>query len=840
MELLSSFLACGIWPALPLTGYGLLQPVLRTHRIQPLPLITALALTSVAGIAVWSGVLLGAAIFGVYQAEYVGLLGWIISLLGLIRLILLKQPDLSRQIHLRMSAWDAILIAGLVLAAGLYLGFPTESIWGGRDQGVYASHGVYIAQHGRLDVPYPWPQDADSIFSEAFRGFPGFYRTQPFMTVQFAHLFPVWLAQAFSTFGPHGVFRLNAALALLSAGMFYGLCRSAIPKPYAVVATLFLALNPSQLWLARITLTEIFAQLFIISGLFMLLHALQDQNQNQDRDQNQDQDTGLARWAGVFLGCSALIRFDALLLVPLLLVLHLTWKWAEVPIPRKPVWSALYQGALPTFALAVGYYAVLSRPYFLDLSAHFRKLGFVCIVCVLALFATTPDILKRVRSWLSSQTLFRFISSVVLVLAIYAYWIRPVMEPYATIHWPGHLLDGVRDYREDSLVNLAHYLSPFVVWPAIFGWLIVWHRVAVGKTAFHLTAVLVIVGGFSALYLWNPSISPDHFWAIRRFVPVVIPGFIFFASVGIWSGLGKFSKGGALSIALPLLVFLLIFLIRADALLFTFAENKGLFEQLQQLAKSLPRGEIILAHDAGGWAAWTTPLYVAFDRQVVPLNVHTDEGKKAFDTWVTRQVAQQKPVYFLYEGESLFLCGFEANQLDKIILSRPYIEKTYTPLPRQIARERKPVILYKITGKDKEPDYRYVNLGGQVVLGVQQVGLGLQERTSNGQPIRWTNGKAKLVVPLNPQCLPKALKIYLASTGPKGTQLRVLVNGHALFNDHLPPGKWSNIFDLTDVRLDKRLTIELLSDTFVPREVIKDATDPRTLGVLVRDISLLG
>jgi 4-amino-4-deoxy-L-arabinose transferase-like glycosyltransferase len=240
--------------------------------------------------------MLTAAVAGFYRAEYFGLLGWVVT--GVSLWLLFKQHSRCK-LSFKFTFWDWVLAVGLIVAAGLYLGFPTESILGGRDQGVYANHGIHIANHGRLDVPYPWPENVSNIFALYFGEFPGFYKTQPTMTAQFAHLFPVWLAQVFSTFGYHGLFRLNGIFALLSLSIFYGLCRFALPKSYAASATLFLALNPSEIWLARITLTEILTQLFILSGLWLLLLALENNSKL------------LARWAGIFLGFSALVRIDS-------------------------------------------------------------------------------------------------------------------------------------------------------------------------------------------------------------------------------------------------------------------------------------------------------------------------------------------------------------------------------------------------------------------------------------------------------------------------------------------------------------------------------------------------
>lgn len=273
----SAVAAVGILPALPLSGYWAFVRPNRTSETSQFPAITSFSLMTVAGIAMWSPLLLLSAAAGLYRAEYLGLIGWGVSLLAL-RGLSWRGPVLSDLVA-RLTPWDWVLAVGLLGAGGLYLGFPQESILGGRDAGVYANHGVFIAHHGRLGIPYPYHQELRSLFEPAIPDspkfyLPGFYLTSPAMTVQFSHLLPAWLAQAFSTFGHHGLFRLNGVLAMLFLPIFYGLCRSAVTEPYAVIATLFLAFNPSEIWLARSTLSEIFTQLFIWSGVLLLTLAL--------------------------------------------------------------------------------------------------------------------------------------------------------------------------------------------------------------------------------------------------------------------------------------------------------------------------------------------------------------------------------------------------------------------------------------------------------------------------------------------------------------------------------------------------------------------------------------
>jgi len=822
MNLFSMIAAFGVWPALPLTGNLLFARHYRTLGTNPFPLVTSFSLTTVAGIAIWSVPMLLAGMVGVYRAESFGLLGWVITLSQVIWLLKKRKPALS--ISLKSSVWDWVLAVGMILAAVLYLCFSTESILGGIDQGVYANHAIYIANHGRLDVPYPWNESHNSVFSNIFEGFPGFFKTKPTMTVQFAHLFPVWLAQAFSTFGHYGLFRANGIFALLSLGTFYGLCRAVFPKPFAVVATLFLAFNPSQLWLARTTLTEILAQLLIWSSILLLLQSLHSNSKV------------LAQWAGIFLGLSTLTRIDSLLLIPLFLISYLVVKFLKDPLLKKTIWFAFSQLVILFFSLAIFYYAFFSTPYFQYTYSLFVKSSMLTAFAVLLILVTPKKIIDSVRPYLTSKIFITLIVITIILLTTYAYWIRPIVEPYAVFNLPfKYPLNGLRDYREDSLINLARYLSPFVVWSAIFGWLMALWAVSQQKQN-GLIVLVTVIGGFSGLYLWNPYISPNHFFAIRRFVPVIIPGFIFFASLGIWWIVKKFSKTWFVVASISIFVLISTFILEANATIVTFAENHGYFIQLQQLSEKLPENKLILAN---GSTTWLTPLYIAFDRKVIPINLSNSKNITALNSWVLEQLNQQKPVYLLNEDQlgRFRTIGWQSSKLDEIVLSRSFIESTVKPLPKKILAEQKIISLYKITGLSNT-DYLNVVLGAEWAWDIQESGF-IGQEWHGSKPFRWTNGTAKLVVPLNEQRLPQALQIDLESTGSRGTKLSVVVNGKELFNNQLASGSWSATLSLADVELGKTATIELLSDTWVPKEMIEGSEDSRTLGVAVLGVKLL-
>ena len=419
---------------------------------------------------------------------------------------------------------------------------------------------------------------------------------------------------------------------------------------------------------------------------------------------------------------------------------------------------------------------------------------------------------------------------------IYAYWVRPHSGHYSIFNEPGHFLHGTRTYREDSLINLAQYLSPFVIWAMVIGWfLMFWDMVRHGRYLF-FTGVLMVTSGFSILYLWDPSISPDHFWAIRRFVPVVIPGMIFFAAFGAWQMIRKIPRTLAITVSILILGILSLFTIKSDALIFNFAENKGSFKQIQALADHLPKDQIILSGGGIYPATWETPLYISFDRRVVPIDLDLKAGIDAAKTWLEKGTGEHRTFYLLYEGKSL-IKGLNGIEIYKTELSRQFTEQAVHPLPKAILREERTIGLYKISSMIS--DYETIDVGSEKCFGVMESGFHGQE-WSGGKPFRWTDGKAKLVVPLNPEHPVRALRMEILSHGPKEVKLKIFLNNRELYQGQVFPGKsWAKTFGLAGRLLGNQAIIEIISDSFIPKEVIAGSVDTRTLGVTVQDIRLL-
>ena len=98
-------------------------------------------------------------------------------------------------------------------------------------------------------------------------------------------------------------------------------------------------------------------------------------------------------------------------------------------------------------------------------------------------------------------------------------------------------MDGTRTYDEWSMHWLAWWLGWLTLAVAVFAATVLVRRILDparrGDDPVHdWVAPLVVVLGTTALTLWRPGISPDHPWADRRFVPVVLPGLLLLACYG--------------------------------------------------------------------------------------------------------------------------------------------------------------------------------------------------------------------------------------------------------------------------------------------------------------------
>lgn len=796
-------IAAGVLPAIPALGWYLLGKTLG-HELGSL---SRLALMCAVGLVPWSILFLITALLGIYSAFWLGVLAWLIAA-GV--LIALRRS--RRTVFKALSKFDWLLAVILSLAAYLYIAFAGDSILGGRDQGVYANQAISLARHGQLDRPFPGGKETRETVQSFAHTYgvgefylPGLYNTYPNITVQFSAVFPLWLAQAYSTAGHRGIFALNGLLALLSLAVFYALCSLAVRNSYALGATVLMAFLPSQIWIARVTLSEPLAQLLVLSGLALFALSLKREN---------DQ---MAIWAGGLLGLTSLVRLDGFLLLPLLGFAQLIFRFSETySAPEQRVWRNMYYAFISIALAAIAYYLYSVNWYFIDNQSYLLPIA-VATAIVFSLHVLNVE--KTIKFVIPFRPIFFWgVACGMVLLFIYAYWMRPNLDPYALITRPGSVLLGTRDYREDSLVNMAEYVSFPVLVFSVAGLIL-----ALRKLPKELWPLTVVGLGYALLYFWKPHVAPDHFWAIRRYVPVVIPAIVFFA-VFAFALFNKRLEGLLAQLAtIGAVLFLVVFLFRLDKHHIFVAENRGSYGQIARLAQEIPANAVVLTplpHIA-------TPLLMAFDKWVVPIDYADSKKSAAMLAWLEQHTGTEKPVYLL-DQNAWGHQGLDHSLVGEHVIERTFLAPTTKPPVKNLQHVTEPVYLYKVMGVSSEPQAQL--FGFRPVWGRPENGFYNPEVGLDGA-FRWTRKQADMQVRVPESDQAPYIEFGLTAVVP--TQLVLRLGKILLFEGEIKPGWWQKKFLLPKQLVGKEAVLAIESSTFVPKQRGM-GEDNRELGVALR------
>ena len=190
--------------------------------------------------------------------------------------------------------------------------------------------------------------------------------------------------------------------------------------------------------------------------------------------------------------------------------------------------------AVPTL---VGWLDVtrLSFGYYRDERHHIAPIFYagyalLLILPVVVLISWQP----RVRRWLESPELPRRASIVIGVLIGAGFTFLASRPLWMVAHGKyseavvglqqsaGDTIDGGRSYDEQTVHWLAQYFGWPVVVLGVVGYVLLVRRCLRNRSLPTLGPITVGLA-MSLLYLWGSQITPDQPWAMRRFVPVVLP-----------------------------------------------------------------------------------------------------------------------------------------------------------------------------------------------------------------------------------------------------------------------------------------------------------------------------
>jgi hypothetical protein len=512
----------------------------RVWRSRVLLAAPELLAAAVAGFAVGPMFLLLTGHFSAALGVPLGLIGAAVgcALAGL------ADPAPDRR-DLRFSAAAVVIV---VLWFAYNVRYTAQDVYNTRDPSTYTITAEWLVHHGSLVI-----HTHNEIFGSppgAQVGTTSFAMVAPnTLHAQGDHLLPVLLSLSGRMFGTATLLRTNTVLAAIALLVFFGLARRVVGSLLGLVALLALAVSMPYIYVGRDAYTEPLTMLCLMGAL---VFAHRGWTTRRPRD-----------WAvcGLAAGASTCVRVDtygALLGVVAAVTLYVAVASGERR--RRAVQGAAALAAGAALPLALGYLDLshLSRQYYGSQHANITHLiGLLALSALLSPLCVWLAWRTRVRSWLTSAVFARRAPQVAWVLLGVVFVLLASRPWWQTTHGPcypdvanmqrvsGVGIDCTRSYNEQTL----HWQAMYLGWPTValaFAGYGVLATQLVRRRVHAYVGVLAMGASMSSLYLYTSQVSPDQPWAIRRYVPVVIPLFLIAAMAALRA---LWRRGGAGALA---------------------------------------------------------------------------------------------------------------------------------------------------------------------------------------------------------------------------------------------------------------------------------------------------
>jgi hypothetical protein len=491
-------------------------------------------------IVAWLVVSLPLLLAGMYR------LGPALALFTPVAFVLLKLGFLDRTrreltvgLHGPVSWW----VTGGTLAVAVGFGvlevlMASEQVIVRRDPSSYVQFATWLVDHGRLPIDeYRWAFGGGDPALEY--GGPAFYEHEGSVTPQFMAGMPMVLALGGWIGGTGAMLAMAPVLGACAVLAFGGLTARLVGPRWAPLGALALALTLPMQWVARSTYSELPALVLLLGGL-ALAHDVRELESGAARIR--------AFLAGLALGLILLVRIDAVRdLLPIVVFAGLLA--ARGRRTGLPLGAGLAVGA--GAGLVEGF--VLSRPYLDYLSDSLVPALLLAVVVV----AATGVLVGALRSRVTGPRLRRSgaaisrgrlpdLAAVVVVAVLAGFVIRPFVQTVrrqprtpddeVNVRFIEEIqrinqlveIDGLRQYSELSLHWVIWYLGIPAVLAAGVAAAALARRLLRRRDGEWVLPYLMIAWT-TVTILWRPGITPDHPWASRRLISIVLPGLLLLA-----------------------------------------------------------------------------------------------------------------------------------------------------------------------------------------------------------------------------------------------------------------------------------------------------------------------
>jgi Dolichyl-phosphate-mannose-protein mannosyltransferase len=726
---------------------------------------------------------------------------------------------------------------------------PSEYLLGGRDPGTYVGAMGMIARTGSIAYTDPVvlsipPQDVELFYRNSrspdfnwgrFMGFPLENPRTGRVFPEFFHLFPSFGAYLFQAMGVKGALATPPVFGILGTlGVFFAL-RRLFGEASGLLAALLLASNVVQVWFARYPVSEPVSQFLVFVALLALWHW-------EERGS-----PFLGALFGAALGLSFLVRIDSvLLLAPLALYLLVRLAHRDLSLPRAA--AALLPSAL--LLLHAGFHSaffarkylvnIASRPYWQQPVGVWVVAALACVAALVTSVVAGPRLVRLLESHV--EALRTASTGLVVVLAAYAYFLRPSLSAWAggdgndpALAWgnPGVLATlGFRRlaaHDAQALVRLGWFVTPLALALAVFGLLLAIQAFKPRRLFLLLTFLT-----FSAFYFYKIRIYNDYYFALRRFVPVVLPCLLGFAAFALVRLAARGGRRRLAAAGLSLVLFAAF--ARDTARIAAFTDWKNAVRFVDDVSRHFGADDVVIFEQAQSIHLLSLPLWAVHGVNVLELARFNPDPEKLRDL-VMRWRTRYRNIYFVntYRTD---LCGLFLNHVEDYAFGTYEWERAYgRPPEKPEFRSLRFTISRVVPPEDLSvPPLREVDIGGSDDF---QVSGFFDKEGSGSSTFRWTGSCASVYLP---GARGGDTLVLTASGGPRpadrpaattlslsGTAVGAFTAGEQ-FDDYsfrlpptLPPGPPVLRFDVRAWR---------------PANVVAGSADTRDLGVMIERIRM--
>ena len=725
-----------------------------------------------------------------------------------------------------LSAFIVVLI--VVLGLWRFLP-PAEYIMGGKDPGTYLNEGILLAQRGVLIYDDPviaaLPPPTRPLFFpiEEHAGhfgsrFMGFHLLDPqagTVAGQFPHLFPASIAVGYGIDGLTGARRVVGVWAILGLVAVYLAGARLVGRTAAAVATVLLAVNVIEVWFGRYPNSEVALQALVFGGLLANARA------------HIDGIRFFGPLAAVLLVLLPFTHIQGVLAIVAVVAANLLVFARGGRLQRSFV-VVLSLGLMAAAAYLAGpmrVYANYPRIFVTNLT----PLHWLLLTAGAAAFAAILSIARH-RSWSGNQisdAIPGVLAVSIWILAAYALFFR---EPVGKV-------------ALENAYALRMYAAFYVTLPGLLAALIGYVLVA-RRSFWRDPALLLTMTVFSMFLFYKPRIVPEHFWAARRFLPVILPATLLLASAAASWGLRQKGSRRLLSAAIGLTFVVLLgsSFLRAAQPVMNHVEYAGLIPELERLAGSIGPEDMLIveSRDAGSDThVVALPLAYIYDRRVLVLSSARPDPAlfRTFLDWAHIRYAR---VYFLGGGGTELVSGrWTARPVASRRFQVPEYESAWNAYPRGVRERKFDLALYELLPVAQDPGSRFeLDLGAQDDLHVLRFHA---KEEADGRTMRWSQRQSFLVIAPVPSSI-QQVELVLSSGGRPAAappaDVAVYLNEQLLGTLRVTDGFRSYLLTVPPeaaaaaLQSDETPRLRLVTPVWNPHRVIGSADD-RELGVMV-------